>query len=210
MPAMAFFGGLGDLLVSGLAAECTSIECVEIAVGLNSWRPTSGTRLTGAKNTYPRMIVRDGGLAPAPVTPPLSRWTFPQPFGEQPVTSVPLSEIVLISRHLRASSVTSFMNLKPLEDLHDQNTPPPQAMDKRGRSGQAFVVDVRLKADHKEHRATASGHDIYAVSAPMVANACVTLLAKPRAAGVHAPGELFNPREFIAELSRDIDVNWNA
>ncbi len=84
------------------------------------------------------------------------------------MSSVPLSEVILISRHLNASSVTSFMNLKPLEDLHDPHTPPPRPADRAGRSSRAFVVDVVLKADGRNYRATATGRDIYAVSAPMI------------------------------------------
>lgn len=211
LPAMAFYGGLADLLASALADGRSRIEAIEIAVGLDSWHPTRGTRLTGARNTFERLIVREGRLAPVPIPPPSRDWPFPQPLGEQPVTCVALAEIILISRHIDARAVTSFMNLKPLADLHDETTPPPVKRDATGRSAQRFTVDVRVEADGQSLRATASGLDIYAATAPLVVNACLKLIAggaiKP---GVRAPGEVFDPRQFLDALAPDLEVRYGT
>ena len=43
VPAMAFYGGLGDLLATAATPGWTSADEVTIAYGLNSWRPTQGT-----------------------------------------------------------------------------------------------------------------------------------------------------------------------
>ena len=205
IPAMAFFGGFADLLVSTLVADGEEVETIEIAVGLDSWEPTAGTRLTGEKNVYPRMIVRDGALVPIPDPAPAGEWHFPAPLGVQPVTCVALSEIILISRHVNAGSVTSFMNLKPLGDLHESATPPPRPVDARGRSAQRFVMDVRATIGDDVRRTTASGTDIYAVSAPLVVKACLDLLARDISTpGVRAPGEVLNAEAFLAGLAPDI------
>jgi len=210
IPAMAFYGGLADLLVSALVDEGDNVDSIEIAVGLDSWQPTSGTRLTGEKNIYPRVILRDGELVPVPDPAPGGRWIFPAPLGEQPVTCVALSEIILISRHINARSITNFMNLKPLDDLHDSNTPPPQPNDYRGRSAQRFVMDARVTVRGKTTRATATGIDIYAASAPLIVSACLELLdgknAKP---GVRAPGDIFDARSFLASLAPEIAVRFD-
>lgn len=208
IPAMAFYGGLADLLVSALAPDGTHVDSIEIAVGLDSWQPTAGTRLTGAKNIYPRVIVRDGALVPIPDPVPGGQWTFPAPLGEQPVTCVALSEIILISRHINAASITSFMNLKPLADLEDSNTPPPQPTDESGRSAQRFAIEARVTAQGQTRHATATGIDIYAVSAPLIVKACRALLDGQHEPGVRAPGELFEARSFLAGLSPDIAVEY--
>ena len=203
VPAMAFFGGLADLLVSAVAPD--RADDVEVAVGLDSWHPTDGTRETGARNTAPRLVVRGGELVPVPVPPPTASWDFPEPLGHQPVTCVALSEIVLVARHIPVSRMTSYMNLAPLDDLHGDRSP--EAVDERGRSAQRFIVDVRVHADGEESRATARGQDIYAVTAPIIVSACLALLADDDAPrGVRAPGEVFDARDFLAALAPDVTV----
>jgi len=209
LPAMAFFGGLADLLASSLVRPAETVERIDIAVGLDSWHPTSGTRLTGRKNTYQRLIVRDHQLVAVPTPPPATDWDFPAPLGAQPVTCVPLSEIILIARHLKPAAMTSYMNLKPLADLKDVDSPAPKAVDSHGRSAQSFVMDVRVTAARQTRRATAAGQDIYAVSAPLIVTACLRLLeAAQPLTGVRAPGEMFDARPFLAALAPDIEVRY--
>ncbi|MFD1034067.1 saccharopine dehydrogenase NADP-binding domain-containing protein [Sphingomonas hankookensis] len=203
MPAMAFFGGLADLLASSIVDDWPDVDAIEIAVALDSWHPTTGTRLTGERNTATRLVVRDGVLAPVPSPPPASLWPFPKPFGSQPVSCVALSEIVLLSRHLKAWAITSYMNGKPLADLADAATPLPQAQDALGRSDQMFAMSVRAERRGHRREATVTGRDIYFVTAPLVVEACLRLLADatPDWAGVRAPGELFDARDFLAALA---------
>jgi len=211
VPAMAFYGGLADLLASALVPAGVRADSIHVAVGLDSWHPTAGTRLTGERNTFERLIVSDGKLTPIPTPPPAGQWRFPAPFGEQPVTCVALSEIILLSRHVAADSITSFMNLRPLADLHNGDTPAPSAIDDRGRSAQQFVIEVRATLGGQVRRATATGRDIYAVTAPLVVNACLTLLdGRPVATGVRAPGEIFDAAEFLAKLAPDILVDLDG
>ena len=42
MPAMAFFGGLGDLLATAAMGDWTEADEVHVAYGLSSWHPTRG------------------------------------------------------------------------------------------------------------------------------------------------------------------------
>jgi short subunit dehydrogenase-like uncharacterized protein len=211
VPAMAFYGGLADLLVSAVARDEPKVDSIEIAVGLDFWHPTPGTRLTGERNTFQRLVVRDGQLVPIPSPPPTKSWNFPGMFGQQPVACVTLAEIILISRHIQSDSMTSFMSLAPLADIGNPDTPPPQAIDASGRSAQQFVMDVRVVAGGRELRATATGRDIYAATAPLIVNACLALLGAGNIKrGVRAPGELFEPRAFLAALAPEIDVSFQA
>jgi saccharopine dehydrogenase-like NADP-dependent oxidoreductase len=47
VPAMAFYGGLGDLLVTTAMGDWTAADEAHIAYGLSSWHPTSGTLASG-------------------------------------------------------------------------------------------------------------------------------------------------------------------
>ena len=95
------------------------------------------------------------------------------------------------------------MNLKPLEDLKNASTPPPAPSNDNGWSSQQFLMDVRVVINGRASRAVAQGHDIYGVTAPLVTNACLSLLASPStASGVKAAGEVLEPRSFLANLAR--------
>ncbi len=48
VPAMAFFGGLGDLLATAAMGDWATADEAHIAYGLSSWHPTAGTRTAGA------------------------------------------------------------------------------------------------------------------------------------------------------------------
>jgi hypothetical protein len=174
-------------------------------VALSHWHPTAGTRNTGQSNTARRVVVAGGRLVPLAVAQPARNWRFPSPFGVLPVKCVPLSEIITISRHIQAARVESYMNEAPLRDLANPATPPPVPSDQGAESAQAFVMEVFVTGDGQARRATAHGHDIYAVSAPLVVEACRRLLAQaPPRGGTYAPAELFDPTDFLVALSPGI------
>lgn len=207
LPAMAFYGGLADLLAAQLCAGLRAVDEILIAVALDYWHPTAGTRRTGERNTARRLIVSGGHLAPLPASPAPARWRFPPPFGDQPVTGVPLSEIITISRHIAARRIESFMNEAPLQDLSSADTPPPTSVEASGRSTQRFVMDVTASGDGDTKRMAAFGCDIYAVTAPLVVESCMRVLSQSRRkGGAFAPSELFDPQDFLAALSSDIRV----
>ena len=201
IPAMAFYGGLADLLVTYALDGATSADTVEVAIGLDRWWPTAGTRITGARNTATRQTIRDGVLAPLPHPAPTGTWSYPQPLGDQPVVQLPFSEVVTISRHLRVGDLTSYLNSSSLADLRDESTPPPSAADPTGRSAQRFVVDVVVRSGAATRRLTASGRDIYAVTAPILVEGVVRLLDDDHAVGAVAPGEAFDAADVLAALS---------
>jgi hypothetical protein len=60
----------------------------------------------------------------------------------QSVVALPLSEIITMSHHLRSPEIHAYMNLEPLKDLRNPETPPPTPVDDSGRSAQIFVVDA--------------------------------------------------------------------
>ena len=154
VPAMAFYGGLADLLVTAALDGDSRADEVEVAIGLDRWWPTAGTRATGARNTATRLVIRDGALTPLASPAPTGTWSYPAPLGDQPVVQLPFSEVITIDRHLDVGELRSYLNTAPLDDLHDSATPPPSAADERGRSAQQFVVDVvvRRRLGHPTHQ----------------------------------------------------------
>jgi Saccharopine dehydrogenase NADP binding domain len=202
LPSVAFYGALGDLLATAAMGDWASADEIRIAVGLDSWKPTRGTRLTGQRNTYRRYVVSDSKLEFLADPAPRERWNFPLPFGAQEVIGLPLAETIVISRHLRVPEVRTFMNLVPLQDLHDPSTPEPTAVDESGRSAQKFVMDVVARKGEITRRAIASGRDIYAVTAPLVAEALERILSNPRKiSGTVAPGQVLDAKDFLKALT---------
>lgn len=210
LPAMAFFGGLADLLASAVMHDWKNADDISVGVALDYWHPTRGTRLTGERNTAPRLVVRGNELVPVPNPPPSRQWDFPEPFGSVPVACVVLSEVITISSHIKVTNLTSYMNDRPLQDLRDQTTPPPMAATASGRSNQNFVMEVYVRRDDRVRMARATGKDIYAVSAPLIVEACSRLLSTPSryAAGVRSPGDIFNAQDFLASLAPHIVTRY--
>jgi hypothetical protein len=200
-PAMAFFGGLGDLLASEAMGQWAAADEICVAVALDSWHPTRGTRLTGQRNAGQRFIFSNNRLERAD-PPPGRIWNFPAPFGPQDVEGLSLAETVLISRHLRTPEIRAYMNVTPLSDIRNPDTPVPAAADESGRSSQIFLVDVIARRGSEERRAVARGRDIYAITAPIVVEAAQRVVkGLVKTTGVVAAGEAFDPRHFLRSLN---------
>lgn len=205
IPAMGFYGGLGDLLVTAAFGDWTGADEVRIGLALDSWKPTEGTRLTGQRNTYPRVTINDGKLVPLALPAPNTTWPFADPFGLQEMVEMPFTEAVLIQSHLQVRRFHNYLNLLPLLDLRDPSTPGPTASDALGRSAQKFLIEVEVRQGDKIRAASATGRDIYAITAPLVSEAVARILnAATTRGGVFAPGALFDAAEFLAELSPEL------
>lgn len=202
LPGMAFYGGLADLLASAVLGDAREADAIEVGVALDSWHPTAGTRLTGQRNHYRRKVVSGGRLVDLEDPAPQREWTFAAPFGTQAMVALPFSEIATIGHHVRVGELHSYMNLRPLQDLRDPRTPPPVAADGTGRSPQRFAMEVRVRRHGATRCLTASGRDIYAITAPLVVEAMARLLdGRSLATGVTSAGAAFDARDFLAALA---------
>lgn len=202
MPSVGFYGALGDLLATFAMRNWSAGDEIQIAVALDGWKPTQGTRLTGQRNSGHRLVFANNRLSPVGEPPPKLKWVFQPPFRKQEVVALPLAETVIISRHLHVAEIHAYMNLPPLADLHNPATPGPTPVDERGRSAQEFLMEVKARRGNEERRAMASGRDIYAVTAPIVVEAAERLIAGDmRATGTAAPGEIFDAEAFLRALS---------
>src|SRR5258706_10073562 len=84
--------------------EWDAADEICIAVALDSWKPTLGTRLTGQRNPGRHFIFSNSRLERTD-PPPARKWNFPPPFGEQDVVGLSLAETITISRHLQTPEI---------------------------------------------------------------------------------------------------------
>ena len=198
LPAMAFFGGLGDLLATAALGDRTAADEVHVAYGLSGWRPTGGTlasgRVSRERRGGKRIRYAGGRLDYRDDALPALDWTFPSPLGTRPVLGeFSMADIITIPRHLKVPDVTTYMNADAVKDL--------SAGGERD-SAETFVVDVVVRAGSEERRITARGKDIYAVSAPLAVEAAERILTgRTKAKGVVSAGEVFDAPDFLRALA---------
>ncbi|MFJ6833032.1 saccharopine dehydrogenase family protein [Streptomyces sp. NPDC091209] len=210
VPAMAFYGGLGDLLATAAMGEWTAADEAHIAYGLSGWHPTAGTRAAGAvsreRRGGRRVRYSNGQLEYRRDAPPTLEWPFPEPTGPRAVIGeFSMADVVTVPSHLAVPEVRTYMTVEAAGELAAPDTPAPRAVDERGRSGQTFVVDVVVRSGGAERRAVARGRDIYAVTAPLVVEAVGRVLTgRTRTVGVASAGKIFDAPDFLRALSPHI------
>ncbi|MFI8192105.1 saccharopine dehydrogenase family protein [Streptomyces sp. NPDC085946] len=216
VPAMAFFGGLGDLLATAAMGDRTAADEAHVAYALSSWHPTAGTRVSGAvsrERRDGRRVRRSGGrLEYRHDAPPTLTWSFPDPVGPRPVIGeFTMADVVTLPSHLSIPDVCTYMTVEAARDVVAPDAPAPAAVDERGRSAQTFLVDVVVRSGDTERRAVARGRDIYAVTAPLVVEAVDRVLTgRTRAVGVVSAGEVFDAPDFLRALSPHVTVELPA
>ncbi|WP_042374957.1 saccharopine dehydrogenase family protein [Streptacidiphilus neutrinimicus] len=213
LPAMAFYGGLGDLLATAAMGDWTTADEVRIAYGLSSWHPTTGTLASGAVSSERRggrrLRYTAGRLQQHDDALPTLQWSFPAPLGPQPVIGeFTMADVVTVPSHLAVPEVRTYMSAVAAADLAAPGAAAPTPVDERGRSAQTFVVDVRVRNADAERRAVASGQDIYAVSAPLAVEALTRILTgRTRlSSGVASAGALFDAPDFLRALAAHVKV----
>jgi len=212
VPAMAFYGGLGDLLATAALGELTAADEVHVAYGLSSWHPTAGTRAAGEishrRRGGRRVRFADGALQYHDDAAWEQDWLFPEPLGRRSVIAeFTMADVVTVPSHLAVPEVRTYMTVEAARDLAEESTPAPEPVDALGRSDQTFVVDVLVRAGGVERRATARGQDIYAVTAPLVVEAVRRVLAgRTRTTGVASAGAMFDAADFLRALHPHLSV----
>ncbi|MFF3849098.1 saccharopine dehydrogenase family protein [Streptomyces sp. NPDC002328] len=212
VPAMAFFGGFGDLLVTAAMGDWTAADEAHIAYGLSGWHPTAGTRTAGAvsrqRRDGRRVRFSNGRLEYRHDAPPTLQWTFPEPMGPRSVIGeFTMADVVTVPSHLRIPEVRTYMTVEAARDIAAPETPTPAAVDGSGRSDQTFLVDVVVRSGDAERRAVARGRDIYAVTAPLVVEAVDRVLTgRTAVVGVASAGEIFDAPDFLRALAPHITV----
>jgi hypothetical protein len=213
VPAMAFYGGLGDLLVTTAMGDWTAADEAHIAYGLSSWHPTAGTvasgTVSGQRRNGRRVRYTGGRLEYHDDALPTLQWSFPDPLGAQSVIGeFSMADIVTVPSHLAVPEVRTYMTAKAAADLFAPDASAPTAVDERGRSAQTFVVDVLVRSGGTERRVAATGQDIYAISAPLAVEAVDRILTgRTRTTGVASAGAVFDAPDFLRALSSHLSLH---
>lgn len=201
IPAAGFYGGLADLLATALASS-GPVADLSVAIALDHWWPTEGTRKTGERNQVPRVVLQGGQLVRMALPAAERDWAFGDGHGVQAVVELPFSEVITIARHLGVQNLRSWLTSASLQEIRDTTTPPPEASDAQGRSAQRFEIVVQAGEGAGARRAVARGQDIYAVSAPLVVEAAERMLQPSfERSGALALGEAFDARDFLQALA---------
>jgi short subunit dehydrogenase-like uncharacterized protein len=206
VPAMAFYGGLGDLLATVAMDDWPAADWISIAYALSGWRPTLGTRATSQVSTTRRgggrILFTNHRMELRTGEAPVTEWTFPAPIGTQAVVAeFTMADSVTIPSHLNTCEIRTYMSVAAVNDLRSSDRSPPVAVDAQGRSAQTFLVEVVACSAGSKRRAVARGQDIYAITAPLVVEATRRVLGAPGGpAGVAAAGALFDARSFLRSL----------
>jgi hypothetical protein len=193
---MAFFGGLGDLLATAAAGDWPAADSISLAYDLSSWHPTAGTRAAGrvsaGRRAGRRIRYTNGRLEFRTGDAPVTRWTFPD--GPRPVVAeFTTADSVTIPTHLPTPDIHTYMTVNAVEDL--------RAADPRAPEAQTFLVEAVVRRGGETRRAVARGRDIYAVTAPLVAEAAGRILTAGRSAtGAAAAGARFDAPDFLRTL----------
>ncbi|WP_329276329.1 saccharopine dehydrogenase family protein [Streptomyces sp. NBC_00691] len=210
VPAMAFYGGLGDLLATAAMDDWTSADEAHIAYGLSSWHPTAGTLAAGKVSRERRdgrhVRFTEGRLEYHDDEFTVQEWPFPAPMGPRPVIGeFTMADVVTVPSHLKVPEVRTYMAVEAAQDLSAPDASAPAAVDERGRSDQTFLVDVVVRSGDAERRAVAVGQDIYAVTAPLAVEAVKRILTgRTRTTGVASAGEIFDAPDFLRALAPHI------
>ncbi|MFB8776042.1 saccharopine dehydrogenase family protein [Streptomyces broussonetiae] len=212
VPAMAFYGGLGDLLATAALGDDTEADEAHVAYGLSSWHPTAGTRAAGEvsreRRGGRRVRYANGRLEYHGDDLTTLTWPFPDPLGPRPVIGeFTMADVVTLPSHLAIPDIRTYMSVEAAGDLSAPDTPAPVAADEHGRSVQTFLVDVVVRRGDVERRVVARGQDIYAVTAPLVVEAVERILTgRTRTLGVASAGAAFHAADFLDALRPHITV----
>jgi hypothetical protein len=202
VPAMAFFGGLADLLATAAMGDWTSADSAHIAYGLSNWQPTPGTLTAGQisrdRRNGQRVRFHNNELQYHSDALPTAKWEFPS--GPREVISeFSMADIVTVPSHLQIPSVTSYMSATAAQGLSEAA---------ERAEPETFEVDVRVRQGNEERRLTATGKDIYAVSAPLAVEAVERLLTgRFKVTAVASAGAMFDAPDFLNALSGHLTVS---
>lgn len=163
VPAMAVFGGLGDLPATAATGDWTTADEAHIAYGLSSWHPAEGTRaagkVSGEWRDGRRVRCTKGQLEYHDDALPTVEWSFPEPMGARAVLGeFTMADVVTVPSHLSVPEVTTCLTTDAAGDLSAPQAPVPTAVDGSGRSAQTFLVDVVVRSGPQVVRPADRGH----------------------------------------------------
>jgi saccharopine dehydrogenase-like NADP-dependent oxidoreductase len=206
-PASGFYGTLGSLLATAALRDWPDADEITLAFALSSWKPTQGTRITievaEERRGGKRLVFSNGQLSLHEGKAAQTEWVFPAPVGRQTVVEeFTTADSVTLSKYVKFGRIRELMTVAALGDLCDPDTSPPPGVDASGRSAQRFMVEAVVRRGKDERRATVSGQDIYAITAPIAVEATERVIANQRhLSGVLSAGQISDAADFLRALA---------
>ncbi|WP_248962890.1 saccharopine dehydrogenase NADP-binding domain-containing protein [Sphaerisporangium perillae] len=204
IPALSFYGGLGDLLAAAVADGMTDVERVTIAYAVTGWRMTTGA-LNTARQLFAetqRIGFSDGALRVGYVEPRNAVFAFPPPLGPRTmIAPVPFPEAITIPRHVPARHVEAMLTARTFEEEQVFTSEDAGA---EARAATDFTVAVQAITDHGGRAGQITGHDLWRAGALASVEGAMRLLGDDGAAksGVLSAAEVFPAEPFLRELER--------
>lgn len=123
---------------------------------------------------------------------PVVAWEFPA--GPRDVLAgFTMTDVVTVPSHRDVAEVRTLMSVAAAREL---------AAPAGERSPETFTVDVVVHSGGQRRRITATGRDIYAVTAPLAVEAVERILTgRIRRTGVASAGTMFDARDFLGALA---------
>jgi len=202
VPSMAFYGGFADLMATAALSGADTADSIDVMIGLDSWHPTRGTRITIDRKALGNLAITDGEPRPVASPPARRTWDFGAPLHVHDVIELPFTETTLIPRHIHVHELHNYVSEIAVRDVLDPTTAPPTNDSSNGPSPQHFTIEVTVRGDQIRRRATMRGRDIYAVSAPLLGEAAQRLLDRDFSdPGALAPAEVFDSTAILTALA---------
>lgn len=227
LPGFAFNGAIGDMLATLAASEVGVVEDIEVGYRFTEWRPPTGSFQTRVEILEQEWFVHEGGRLQSRERWPTTRWfDFAPPVGRQRMNVNPISDVILLSRHVAATRISSWVNTETLAPkvlgpllpfiangsrvlLRSPARRLVEALlstiwgstETTASDPTTFVTAVRVRGSRGECRAEITGSGIYDLTAVMIVDAAIRLATTTRTlAGVRAPAEVFEPRAYLDRL----------
>jgi short subunit dehydrogenase-like uncharacterized protein len=226
IPAVGFDYLPGDLICRLAASGHEPLRELVVAYAVKGFAATRGTLhstlliLRGDDMAY-----EDGEWRPAGLGPLRAAFTFPPPFGRQPVTRMPAGEVVTVPRHTTTRKVTSLIStttMLPVAGLGPAlaalsvplglilRTPARAVMDaaierlpegpseEERRRSEFAVAAIAEGEGGTTGRGVVTGHDLYGLTAVCAVHAASLVAAQGYdRTGVLSPASAFDPTAFL-------------
>ncbi|XVQ15696.1 saccharopine dehydrogenase NADP-binding domain-containing protein [Spirillospora sp. CA-255316] len=218
IPGLSFYGGLGDLLASAVAADLYGThdpdradrpdgtphaERIVVAYAVSGWRLTTGAKNTAAQlfAETERITYTDGALRTGYLEPRNAVFAFPPPLGPRTmIAPLPSFETITIPRHLATRNVDLMLTAATFQEdgaFDSENTDPDT------RAATDFTVAVQTVAPQGPGLSGhLTGRDLWRAAALASVEAAVRIAdgQGPAATGVLSPAEAFPARPFLRDL----------
>ena len=234
---MGFDYAPGDMLAALTAEGLAPLDEIVLAYAVSGFGATRGTALSALGMMADHQVEwRDGELVSAGRGAGGGSWEFPDPIGRERMLRYPAGEHVTVPRHVETQRVRTLLTASTVIPLPlvpraaplvmppiqvAMRTPVRRAVaaliprlaegpSEESRRRSRFTIVCEAHRGSRRRRGTATGRDLYGLTARMTAEGALRLAAPGYdRAGALAPSQAFDPRDFL-DVLRDFGVDYEV